>query len=56
MKQAEQAWAYRSYLRQDVRDGMSNRSLAEQLGKDRLHLSWQDTIEKYSQKYSGNDL
>lgn len=56
MKQAEQAWAYRSYLRQGVRDGMSNRSLAEQLGKDCLHLSWQDTIEKYSQKYSGNDL
>jgi len=56
VKQAEQAWAYRSYLRQGVRDGMSNRSLAVQLGKDRPHLSWQDIIEKYSQKYFGNYL
>ncbi|MBN9357977.1 hypothetical protein ACIPLR_18260 [Herbaspirillum huttiense] len=56
VKQAEQAWAHRSYLRQGVRDGVSNRSLAEQLGKDRPHLSWQDIIEKYSKKYFGNDL
>jgi len=54
--QAYQAWGLRNYFRTAARDAMTDQDLAQQLAVTNPNLTWDQTIQKYSAQYSGDEL
>jgi hypothetical protein len=54
--QARQAFEMRNALRTQSRDLMSDRRLAESLGRTDPNMTWNQVVDKYSSRYSGDAL
>ncbi|MGC0098873.1 filamentous hemagglutinin, partial [Ralstonia pseudosolanacearum] len=55
-QQAYQAWSLRNTFRTAAREAMADQEAAAQLNATRPHMTWAETVKKYSSEYSGNDL
>ena len=56
-QQAKQAFEFRNQIRTQARDAMSDRALAEKLFGTRPNMSWEQIVEKYTNRgFSGNAL
>ncbi|QRN52051.1 LysM peptidoglycan-binding domain-containing protein [Dyella caseinilytica] len=54
--QANQAWALRNYFRTGARDAMADQDLAQQLMETNPNMTWDQTVQKYSGQYSGDEV
>ncbi|WP_250888216.1 hemagglutinin repeat-containing protein [Ralstonia solanacearum] len=55
-QQAYQAWNLRNTFRTAAREAMADQEAASQLNAARPHMTWKETVQKYSGEYSGDDL
>ncbi len=54
--QAQQAFEMRNALRTQSRDLMADRGLAESLNRTDPNMTWSQIVDKYSSRYSGDEL
>jgi hypothetical protein len=55
-QQAYQAWGLRDDFRTAARNAMSDQGAAAKLNVTNPNLAWEQTVQKYSGQYSGNEL